>query len=70
MMTGKRIKVTIDPVGRPTIDAQGFVGTSCQAATKPIEDALAEVGGELVVTEKPELNQLDMGGENHNHLQA
>jgi hypothetical protein len=56
-MTAKRtITVTIDPCGRPTIDAKGFTGQGCKKATKPIEDALGASSGSSTVTNKPEIN--------------
>jgi len=56
-MTGqKTIRVTIDPCGRPTIDAQGFQGQGCKKATKPIEDALGATDDSSEVMEKPEIN--------------
>lgn len=41
----KSIQVTIDPLGNPTVEAVGFNGIGCEAATKPIEDALAGRAG-------------------------
>ena len=41
----KQIKITISPMGNPKVEALGFVGASCDAATKPIEDMLAGKGG-------------------------
>lgn len=41
----KRIKITIDPLGNPTVEAEGFNGMGCEAATKGIEDALAGKSG-------------------------
>jgi len=52
-MSGKTITVTIDKVGRPTVEANGFVGTGCKAATAALEAAFA--GGQMDVTEKPEM---------------
>lgn len=41
-MTGQRkVVVTIDQMGNAKIDAQNFVGVSCDAATQPIEQALS-----------------------------
>ena len=57
-MTGqKTIRVTIDPCGRPKIDAMGFTGASCSKATKPIEDALGAKPGEATMVAKPEMHQ-------------
>lgn len=59
-MTGRKtIHVTIDPCGRPTIDAQGFTGQSCKKATKPLEDALGVTPGTSEVMVKPEINLPD-----------
>ena len=58
----KKIAITIDPMGNPKIEAQGFVGASCDAATKPIEDALS--GGKGGDTSyKPEYHQADQSAE-------
>jgi hypothetical protein len=50
----KIIKITIDPTGKPTIEAEGFHGIGCAAATKPIEDALS-AAGDRQRTEKMEM---------------
>lgn len=49
----EQIIVTIDPCGRPKIEAVGFVGTSCKDKTKAIEDVFR--GAAVKVTDKPEL---------------
>ena len=36
----KNITIKIDPLGNPTIEANGFNGIGCEAATAPIEKAL------------------------------
>jgi len=51
-MNQKKITVVIDVAGRPTIEAHGYTGSACKAATKPIEDAFAGADSETV--EKPE----------------
>jgi hypothetical protein len=56
MSEGKRIKVTIDPLGKPTVEAIGFNGIGCAAATKGIEEALAANGGGITKEFKPEWN--------------
>lgn len=49
----QKMKITIDPMGNPKVEAIGFVGTSCDAAAKPYEDALSGgKGGQR--TDKPE----------------
>lgn len=52
--TVKRIKITVDPLGNPTVEAEGFNGMGCEAATKAIEDALAGKGGGFERVMKPE----------------
>lgn len=39
-MNQKKITIKIDPVGRSTVDAEGFVGGTCTDATKALEEAL------------------------------
>lgn len=52
-MSDRKIKVTISPLGVPTVEAIGFNGVGCEAATKSIEQALAGEGG-VERTFKPE----------------
>lgn len=53
----KTIKVTISGNGKPHIEADGFVGGACKAATKPILDALGQKpGGDSETVDKPELH--------------
>lgn len=63
-MAGETINVKIDPLGRATIEANGFTGTSCETATQGIEKALS--GGKLEATKviKPEWNETE-SAENH-----
>lgn len=35
----KIIKISIDPLGKPTFEAEGFTGGECLKATKAFEDA-------------------------------
>lgn len=61
----RKIKIKIDPMGTPTIEAEGFTGTSCSEATAGIERAL---GGGLDARDlKPEYYS---GGDNQqeNHI--
>jgi hypothetical protein len=63
-MDGKKIKVTIDPLGNPTVEAIGFAGMGCQEATAGIEAAL---GGAMDArTIKPEAYS-DSGESNQVH---
>jgi hypothetical protein len=57
-MSEKKIIVKIDKAGRPTIEAQGFTGSSCQQATKPLEDAFR--GAKSDTTLKDEFHQVDI----------
>ena len=61
-----QIIVTIDAAGRPTIEAVGFAGHGCKAATKPIEDAFK--GAALETVDKPELHHLPALGGEVNHM--
>lgn len=49
----EKIVVTIDAVGRTSIDAQGFAGKSCTEATQQIEIAIG--GGAVKRTPKPDM---------------
>ena len=51
----KKITITIDRVGRPKFEAEGFVGGACLAATKPLLDALSDAKSNVTVEEKPEM---------------
>jgi hypothetical protein len=50
----KQIKITISPLGTPTVEALNFNGVGCEAATKPIEEALAGKSGVAHREMKPE----------------
>lgn len=52
-MSERRIKIKIDPLGRATVEAEGFAGCGCTDATKPIVEALAG-GGKVETVHKPE----------------
>lgn len=54
-MTEKKIKITISPIGNPTIEAEGFYGQGCAEATKNLEQVFSG-GGETVREYKPEWN--------------
>lgn len=53
-MSDKKIKITISPIGKPIIEAEGYQGQGCAEATKAIEDALAGGTGGVEKTYKPE----------------
>ena len=48
---GKQIKIVVDPLGNPTIEAIGFQDASCEDATKALERA---AGGKADKVYKPE----------------
>ncbi len=50
----KKIEVTISPTGESRIEAHGYRGSSCLAATRQLEAALGVHGSESV---KPEFYQ-------------
>jgi hypothetical protein len=58
----KRIKVTINPIGKPTVEAVGFNGVGCAAATDAIEKALAAGSGSIDRNFKPEYTNDDSAG--------
>jgi hypothetical protein len=41
-MSARRIHVRVSPVGEITVEADGFQGKGCEAATKAIEEALGK----------------------------
>ena len=43
----RRIHVRVSPIGEITVEADGFQGKGCEAATKAIEEALARMGQAL-----------------------
>jgi hypothetical protein len=50
------IKITVDKLGRPKIEAIGFTGGACVTATKPILDALSdERNSKVLIEDKPEM---------------
>jgi hypothetical protein len=65
---GRQIKVTISPLGKPVVEAEGFNGVGCAAATKPIEDALAGGGGINDRVLKPEF--YESAGEHEQEQQS
>ena len=41
-MSNRKIQVRVSPTGEITVEAEGFQGKGCEAATKAIEDALGK----------------------------
>lgn len=66
-MSDKKIIVKIDPMGNVVVEADGFAGQGCEAATRPIEAALAGGSG-YERTFKSEWNQMDTDQEIHDHV--
>jgi hypothetical protein len=65
MSEQRQIKIKIDPLGNPVIEAVGFNGMGCEAATAGLEQALSGGGG-LNRTLKPEAyNAADTAQEQH-----
>ena len=63
----KSIRITIDQLGRPKVEAIGFYGHGCQDATKGIIDKLS--GGKGIdVNFKPEALMLDTETDDTNEL--
>lgn len=63
----RKILVRVSPVGEISVEAEGFQGKGCEAATKAIEDAL---GKPRERTRKPQFwrpihlrNEQQLGGE-------
>lgn len=44
-MSDRKIKIKIDPLGNPTVEAEGFTGGECAEATRGIEQALGGIDG-------------------------
>lgn len=42
----KTIEITISPTGRSTVETSGFAGSTCQEASRFIEQALGKTVGE------------------------
>lgn len=56
IMSTAKIRVTIDPLGNPTVKGEGFIGSACVAGMKPIEDVFA--GGVASSTDHPEAHMI------------
>ena len=52
----KQIKITIDQLGKPQVEAIGFNGVGCKNATEVIERALASGDGGITTQYKEEWN--------------
>lgn len=61
----RKIHVRITPAGDITVEADGFHGKGCEAATKAIEDALGKPGSR---TRKPDYWRQSQTGRNQQRL--
>ena len=61
----RRIHVRVSPFGDITVEAEGFQGKGCEAATKAIEDALGKNTGR---TRKPDFWRQSQRHQNHQQL--
>ena len=61
----RRIHVRVTPTGEITVEAEGFQGKGCEAATKAIEDAL---GKPRKRTRKPDFWRQSQRHQNHQQL--
>jgi len=64
-MGDKKVVVVIDPMGNTKVEAIGFNGVGCEAATKPIEEALAGAVGMTRVLKPEWTNSADAQEDNH-----
>lgn len=65
----KKIKVTIDQMGNPKVEAEGFAGVGCEAATAPIEKALASAGATATREMKSEYYSSEEAGQEQHQTQ-
>ena len=61
----RKIHVRVTPTGEITVEAEGFQGKGCEAATKAIEDAL---GKPLERTRKPDFWRQSQRNQNQQPL--
>ncbi len=61
----RKIHVRVSPIGEITVEADGFQGNGCEAATKAIEDALGKPG---VRTRKPDFWRQSSVNQNQQQL--
>ena len=45
------IEIIVSPTGEATVQTKGFAGSSCQAASRFIEQALGEIVGEKLTAD-------------------
>lgn len=61
----RQIRVKVSPTGEVTVEAHGFKGSGCEAATKAIEEAL---GKPCERTRKPDFWRQSQRMQNHQPL--
>ena len=61
----RRIHVRVSPFGEITVEADGFQGKGCEAATKAIEEALGKTRER---TRKPDFWRQSQRHQNHQQL--
>jgi len=64
-----KIKISIDPLGNPSIEGIGFHGQECFEKMKPIEDVLSGSNAKVETNLKPEANMLEESTENVAYLE-
>lgn len=62
----RQIKISVNPVGAATVDAIGFQGQGCAAATEAIEKALAGGSGKVTKDFKEEWQAQEQTTQEHN----
>ena len=62
----RRILVRVSPAGAITVEAEGFQGNGCEAATKAIEEALGKAATRV---RKPEYRRQSLREENQQRLE-
>ena len=55
----KTIELIISPTGQTTVQTKGFAGSSCQEASRLIEQALGKRTGEQLTSEFHQSNSVD-----------
>lgn len=61
----RKIHVRVTPAGEITVEAEGYKGNGCEAATKAIEEALGKSGNR---TRKPDFWRQETTGKSQQKL--
>jgi hypothetical protein len=59
----KKLTITIDRIGKPKVEADGFNGVGCMTASKHILDAFNDKDSARMTEEKPEIHMISCGEE-------